>query len=225
MVRDNRRAQGNSAPLLEALEDYARHERLGFHMPGHQQGLGLPPAFTRLLTSYGAAFDLTELPGLDHLAAPSGSIEKSQKAMADSAGSALAYYLVNGSTGGLEAAMLAMSGPDTVTVMPNCCHSAVYSGLVLTGSMPVILPSLVDPQWGLPLGLDKKAAESFLEQDAGAMGKALWVSLNPTYHGVMADLAWETRVLGKNQPGAGWLMKPTAHICHISNRRTAKGDP
>ena len=212
-----------TAPLLEAMVAYAAGGRLGFHMPGHQQGKGLQPAFARLLDSYGTALDLTELPGLDNLAAPTGSIAQSQEAMAALAGAREAYYMVNGSSGGLEAAILAMSGPDIPTLMPAYSHTAIYHGLVLSGSRPVILPCLVDPQWELPLGMDKEAVERYLAGGAQSQNvpvrqetqpaQALWITVNPTYHGLFADLAWE-RGIAETRPGWGWLADE-AHGAHL----------
>ena len=200
-------------PLLDALAAYAGGERLGFHMPGHQQGKGLLSDFSAFLSKYGAALDVTELPGLDNLAAASDSIERSQAAMAELTGSRSVYYLVNGATAGLEAAMLAMSSPSIPTFMPAHCHAAVYNGLILSGSSPVIMPCLADLRWGLPLGVDQAAAERYFTQESVLPEKALWLSVNPTYHGVSADLAWEKARL-QTQPDWGWLADE-AHGAHL----------
>ena len=208
----------DQAPLLDAIAAYAGRGRLGYHMPGHQKGNGLAPAFSRLLAEYGAALDLTELPGLDNLAAPDGCIGRSQEAMARLAGSAYVYYLVNGASAGLEAVALAMSGPDVPTILPANCHTAIQQGLILSGSMPVILPCLADLQWGLPLGTDREAAEVWLKRDNGdgdgrLPDEALWISVNPTYNGLLADLGWEKRIL-ESRPGWGWAVDE-AHGAHL----------
>ncbi|MCL1848574.1 MAG: hypothetical protein FWF83_02730 [Clostridiales bacterium] len=202
------------------MTEYASGKRLGFHTPGHQGGLGMPSAFMKRLHAYGLALDLTELPGLDNLSDPSGRMEESQKALADLTGAKETYYMVNGSTGGLEAAMLAMSSPGAPTLMPSHCHMAIHSGLILTGSMPIILPCKVDPFWGLPLGLSPEVFPLVEYQTAKPdtpggyhMGKALWVTVNPTYNGVFADLARERDLLRKH-PGWSWLADE-AHGAHL----------
>ena len=211
------------APLLQAMANYADAGRLGFHMPGHQQGKAFLPFFRRLLAGYGAAFDLTELPDLDNLAAPAGCIEESQAAMARLYGSKSAYYLINGASAGLEAAMLAFSGPGVPTIMPAHCHAAICNGLILSGSRPFILPSLVDPVWGLPLGLDRRAALAWLAPgEVGACpddslracaAKCLWISINPGYHGLLADPAWDKSILD-TYPGWNWVADE-AHGAHL----------
>ena len=219
-MNDRKRiGEAASAPLLEAMEGYARGDRLGFHVPGHRKGKGIPAAFSRLAAEYGAALDLTELAGLDNLAAPTGCIEESQKEAARLAGSQYAYYLVNGATAGLEAAMMAMSGPDATTILPGHCHTAIYNGLILTGSMPLIMPCLMDEEWNLPLGPDRQAAMGWLaynaspESGGGPPDRALWITVNPSYNGIMADLAWEKEMAG-SRPGWRWLADE-AHGVHL----------
>ena len=207
--------------LLEALSAHAAENRLGLHTPGHQQGKGLLPAFSRLLADYGAALDLTELPGLDCLAAPAGCLAKSQEDFAALTGSSEAFYLVNGATGGLQAAMLAMSGPGVPTFFPAFAHASIYQGLVLSGGWPMVLPCSVDRRWGLPLGIDKEAAGAVLAGKEAGQGEALWVSVNPTYHGVMADLAWEKETLAAH-PQWAWL-EDEAHGAHLPYVRAETG--
>lgn len=201
-----------NAPLLAALACHAGGKKGGFHMPGHHQGRGQWPPFSRLLAEQGQALDLTELPGLDNLGAPAGCIEQSQKAMACLAGSQEVFYLVNGSTAGLEAAILAMSSSEIPTIMSAHCHMAILQGLILSGSKPVILPCLIDREWGLPLGVDQAAATAYFN-NSGTDAKGLWISLNPTYNGVIADLAWEKELL-RARPAWGWLVDE-AHGAHL----------
>ena len=216
-MTSHRMTPHSETPLLEALKNHAVSGRLGFHTPGHQSGRGLPPAFSRFMSQYGVSADLTELAGLDNLSAPAGVIAQSQEAMARVVGSKHAYYMVNGATGGLLAAMLAMSGPGVRTIIPAHCHTSIYQGLVLTGARPVILPCLMDTEWNLPIGIDWRALDS---NPLDLHGETLWVSVNPTYHGVMADLAREKALL-ETMPGASWLVDEAhgAHLPFTSQRK------
>ena len=210
----------SDAPLLDALRNHVTAGRLGFHTPGHQNGKGLPSFFKDLLSRYGGAVDLTELTDLDNLAAPRDAIARSEEAMARVAGSKRAYYMVNGASGGLIASMLAMSGPGAMTIIPEHCHTSIYQGLILTGAMPLIIPCVADKEWGLPIGIDWGMAESRLTDLSDG---TLWVSLNPTYHGVMANLAHEKSLLDK-WPGVLWLVDEAhgAHLPFISRRERPK---
>jgi len=197
-------------PLIDALKRHADEGRLGFHTPGHQNGRGLSPAFFQFISRYSASVDLTELEDLDNLAAPAAAIARSQEAMARAYGSRHAYYMVNGASGGLLAAILAMSGPDVPVLIPAHSHISVFQGMILTGAKPMIMPGLIDNEWRLPVGVDYSAMESCLPVFTDG---ALWVSQNPTYHGVMADLAREKALHDKT--GGLWLVDE-AHGAHLS---------
>jgi arginine/lysine/ornithine decarboxylase len=213
------------APLLAAMAARAG-QKAGFHTPGHQKGRGLWPAFAQLLAQWGPALDLTELPGLDVLGAPAGCIEESQNAMAALTGAAATFYLVNGATAGAEAAILALSGPGSRVFVPAHAHISVYHGLVLSGGHPLILPCEIDEEWGLPLSAAPEPADWAAwaayapagreEPPAVGQGKSggnLWITVNPTYHGIGADLAGVRAALDQ-RPGCRWLVDE-AHGVHL----------
>lgn len=204
------RSKAKKAPILEALEARQQRDSLGFHMPGHQRGQGLWQEFHRLLKERGAALDLTELPGLDMLGTAKGCIAQSQEYMAQIMGAKKTFYLINGATGGLEAAILAMSQPDRPVLLPGHGHMSILNGAILSGCLPSILPAVVDEEWGLPLGTDPAALAraEVLRQDW-----QLLVSVNPTYHGVMADLLTTYQWLRRN-PRTAWLVDE-AHGAHL----------
>lgn len=112
-----------ATPLLDAvLARGAATSQAAFHIPGHKKGgqaeaggaaagaAPPPPHLARLASLAGAAalaHDLTELAGLDLLSAPAGPIAAAQALAADAVGAAASRFLVNGSTGGLAAAVVA----------------------------------------------------------------------------------------------------------------------
>ena len=63
-------------PIYTALQNYRRRHNWRLHMPGHAGcARGLPSGLKSL-----AAWDFTELPGLDDWHAPWGIIQESEKA-------------------------------------------------------------------------------------------------------------------------------------------------
>lgn len=196
------------APILAALQKRANQGTRGFHMPGHQGGQGLWPPYRDMLQQWGPRMDLTELPGLDNLADAAGCIAESQKQMAVLAGAAKTYYLVNGSTVGLQAALLAANHRSGRVLMPAHAHMSLFNGLILTGGRLTVLPAEVDPAWGIPLGIPSR----LFEEKALPEGEVL-VTVNPTYHGVMADLSAQKRWLAVH-PGTAWLVDE-AHGPHL----------
>jgi len=71
-------------------------------MPGHKLGKGIPLSFLRDLY----LMDLTEIPGLDSLYCPSGVIKEAQELAAKAFGADKTFFLVNGSTCGIQAAIM-----------------------------------------------------------------------------------------------------------------------
>ncbi|MFN3678628.1 aminotransferase class I/II-fold pyridoxal phosphate-dependent enzyme [Thermosynechococcus sp.] len=168
--------------LLAAL--LAQNHPIPFHVPGHQRGRGMEPLL-RALWGTALAQDLSELPGLDHLAQPTGVLAEAQATVAATAGSDRAWFLVNGATSGLLAALLATVGSGDRVLVGRNVHRSVIAGLVLTGAKPVYLGVTVDPQWGLPLPVtcDAVAAGLAAYPDAKAV-----VVVSPTYEGLCSPL-------------------------------------
>lgn len=84
--------------LEEKLRELAQSNRYPFHMPGHKRMLdGTNPY----------AIDITEIEDFDNLHHAEGIIKDAEDAAAKMYGAKKAYYLVNGSTCGILAAISA----------------------------------------------------------------------------------------------------------------------
>ncbi|MDK2794203.1 MAG: hypothetical protein PWP75_832 [Caldanaerobacter sp.] len=170
-----------STPLYDALMEYVKKETVPFHMPGHKQGRVLPKEYIENL----AKIDLTEVPGLDNLHNPDGAILEAEKLAAKAFGSKQAFFLVNGSTAGIYAAMYAVLNPtDKVLVMRNS-HKSVYNGVVLTQSIPVYLLPEIDYENGIAMGIDVEKLEEVLQKERDV--KAVVVT-HPNYYGFCSDI-------------------------------------
>ena len=89
--------------LLERLEAHRQGGYLSLHMPGHKENTALAPYLAQL----GAQWDITELPGFDDLHDPAGILAQAMDRAARLWGSRKSWLQVNGSTGGLLAAVRA----------------------------------------------------------------------------------------------------------------------
>lgn len=187
-------------PLARAVDDYLRgpgrgDERspggrpyLRLHVPGHQGGSGAPPWLVRRWGLPLWLDDLTEVPGLDDLAAPTGAIALSQSRTAEAFGAAHAYYLVGGTTGGLVATILAVArtSPDrTAVILPRHSHRAMVGAMVLSGLEPVFCrPASVHA--GLACGLELTHLASLLREHGHRAAAVM--DVYPTAHGRAGDL-------------------------------------
>ena len=69
------------------------------------------------------------------------------------------YFLVNGSSVGLHAALLALGYQKQIFV-PRHVHKAVYNGIILAGAQPISLPVTLDKDLGIPLGIEPEVLEN-----------------------------------------------------------------
>ena len=89
--------------LDRALKRYAAGDVYPFHMPGHKRNaLNFPNPYT---------IDITEINGFDDLHRPEGILKEAQERAARLYGAKKSYYLVNGSTCGILAAVSAAVPP------------------------------------------------------------------------------------------------------------------
>lgn len=168
-------------PLVQALKDYDRLRRRRFHVPAHA---GQNFADTEILSDP-YRFDLTELDGLDVLSEPNGCLLDAQAQTAAIFGVGHSYFLVNGATVGLMAAMLAIVKPGEKVLLSRNVHRSVLSGLILAGAEPVwLLPERL-PEWELWGSVPIEAVEAHLIAQPDI--KALFITA-PTYEGIGSDI-------------------------------------
>lgn len=154
-----------SAVLYQAVAEYVRNKRAGFHMPGHG---GV--ADCELFAS--APYDVTELDGLDNLLCPSGVIAQAEAMCAAAFGAQDSLMLTCGGTCGLHIAMRVLADyGDRVAVWGNM-HASFTWGCMLAGLQCVYCT-------------DKEQLDRVL---ADAQVCAVCVT-SPDYFGQCADLA------------------------------------
>lgn len=172
----------NDTPLFTALENHYKKRPISLHVPGHKNGLLLKDDqfFQGILH-----IDATELTGLDDLHAPEGVIEEAESLLANAFHASKSFFLVNGTTVGNLAMMMAtLEEGDTVFIQRNC-HKSILNALELTKARPVLLGPEYDPEWkvsgGVALETIKEAYECYPECRA-------IVLTYPNYYGMTYDL-------------------------------------
>ena len=176
----------DETPLLTALEIAAARPHVAFYAPGHKGGQGAAIPLQNLLGAAALRADLPELPERDNLFAPSGPVQQAQELAAHTFGAKATYFLANGSTCGIEAAVLAVCSPGDQILVPRNAHQSVLAALVLSGAAPVYLAPQYDKRWDLAWGVT--AAQ--VEQALAAQPKIrAVVVVSPSYHGLCANIA------------------------------------
>ncbi|MCW5313768.1 aminotransferase class I/II-fold pyridoxal phosphate-dependent enzyme [Nostoc sp. KVJ3] len=176
----------NQIPLLDALKANAARPHAPFYTPGHKQGEGISQPLADLLGKAVFRADLTELADLDNLFAPQGVIQEAQQLAAEAYGASQTWFLVNGSTCGIEAAILATCGMGDKIILPRNVHSSAIAGLILSGAMPIFINPQYDAVLDIAHSITPNAVQSALQQHPDA--KAVLI-VYPTYYGVCGDLS------------------------------------
>ncbi len=167
MKRDHRRT-----PIIEAIENHRSVKPISFHVPGHKNGLLMEDQ--RFYQ-----YDLTELTGLDDLHDPREAIKEAEELLRDVYGSLKSYFLVNGSTVGNMAAILASCSQGDVVFVQRNCHKSVLNGIKLAKAVPVF----IETEWneeGTALGIRFDAVKEALKTYPHVKACVLTY---PTYYG------------------------------------------
>ena len=164
--------------LNDFLNDYAVSGIYPFHMPGHKRNA----AFFGELPLH---VDVTELPGADNLHDPRGIIKSLETRTAGIYGAARSFLLVNGSTAGVHASILATCATGDKLALARNCHRSAYAGLILSGATPVYFQPDITER-GVVGGVSPAEVGAALDANPGV--KAVLLT-SPTYEGFCSDIA------------------------------------
>lgn len=163
--------------LEEKLRELAQSDVYPFHMPGHKRAmLSFPDPYS---------IDITEIEGFDNLHHAAGILKEAQDAAAELYGAKKAYYLVNGSTCGLLAAISAAVPRNAKILVARNCHKAVYHAIYLRQLQPVYLYP-ADTRYGIQGQITPQMVAQQLQATPDVQAVVL---TSPTYDGIVSDIA------------------------------------
>ncbi|MCL0107660.1 aminotransferase class I/II-fold pyridoxal phosphate-dependent enzyme [Peptococcaceae bacterium] len=196
-------------PLIDALKEYCDKNKIAFHIPAHRQGKSISSAMVDLGKEI-FKYDLTEVHGLDDLHSPKGVIAQAQKLAARAFGSKESYFLVNGSSSGIETMILSVcSKEEDILLVPRHAHRSVLSGIILSGAFPVyIYPEIID-EFNIAGFVSIEEVKKELEYYENV--KAIFM-LTPTYYGIATCLDELSTVAHKKEIP---LLVDEAHGAHF----------
>lgn len=179
------RLRQTDTPLLAAMQHYIRDEVIPFHTPGHKQGKGMHDTLEKLVGRDTLALDLALMEELDDFHEPYGCIKDAQDLAAQLYGADHSFFVINGTTGGIYAMILAVAGPGEKIIVPRNAHRSIIGGIILSGAIPIFIQPKVDTELGLAMGVTPEIVEEAVLRHADAKGVLL---INPSYYGAAADL-------------------------------------
>ncbi len=171
--------------ITNYIERYRKNKRTLFTTPSHGQGDFVAPGTAKMLGHRFFSCDYSEIEGFDNLSNPRGIIKTAQDTAADIYGAKSTFFLTNGSTSGIIAAMYSTLKRGDKVVIARNCHKSVYNGLVLTGAVPIWLMPEYNEEWGIFESINIDALEEIFLKNKDAKA---FIMTNPTYEGAMSDI-------------------------------------
>ena len=163
--------------MYQQLISYGESDVYPFHMPGHKRrALPFPNPYT---------IDITEIDGFDNLHHAEGLIREAEERAAKLYGADRSYYLVNGSTCGLLAAICAAARRGDKVLAARNCHKAVYHAVSMQGlSAEFLYPAIT--RGDLQGQITAAQVEEALTKHPDI---AVVILTSPTYEGIVSDVA------------------------------------
>ncbi len=174
--------------LYQELNSLANSDMYPFHMPGHKRNLESTPMK--------GAFrcDITEIDDFDNLHDESGILLDAELRANSLYGSDQTYYLVNGSTCGVLAAVSGAVHDGGTVLAARGSHRSFYHAAYLNHLNIRYLPYKVDSNYGIPESYSADEIKEYLTKDIDCV-----FITSPTYEGKCSEV------------------KKIAELCHESD--------
>lgn len=201
--------------ILKKLQTLSESDVYPYHMPGHKR-----------LGNETFALDITEIDGFDNLHHATGIIKKAQERATKLYGSLDSYFLVNGSTCGLLAAIFASFQQGDKVLVARNCHKAVYHAIEIRRLKPIYIYPETDDEYDISVGITAEQVAKTIKQHNEyrfKMGLSIGVSAyydsikgmiltSPTYEGITSEIKEIAEVLHEKNMT---LIVDEAHGAHF----------
>ncbi len=179
-----------NSPLHEALLQHKLDRVVHFDVPGHKGGRG-NPELTEFLGAECLKLDVNSMKPLDNLIHPVSVIKAAEELAAEAFGADAAFFMVNGTTGAVQAMIMSTCKAGDKIIMPRNVHRSAINSMVICGAVPVYVNPGVNHTLGIPLGMSVTDILDAMKEHPDA--KAIFVN-NPTYYGICSDLKEIVRI-------------------------------
>lgn len=198
-----REEKGEAEFLYDSLVRYGKTDYYPYHMPGHKR--------CSMIEGFSDFFkiDITEIDGFDNLHQAEGIIRQAQGRAAELYGADETFFLVNGSTCGILAAISAVTEKqDTVLIARNCHKSVYYAAYLQELYIQYLYPKQIE-EFDIADAIGSEAVKASLERFPECRAVVL---TSPTYEGVMADIREISHIVHEKDK---ILIVDEAHGAHL----------
>ncbi len=195
-------------PLFDAVKKYIEDDVTPFHVPGHKQGKGIPE-LAGYMGGNTLKMDVNGMEDLDYANSPTGVIYESQKLLARAYGAEEAYFLVNGTTAGVQVMIMSVCRPGDRIILPRNAHSSTIGGIVLSGAIPVYVRPEINEKLGIAMGITEEGVKRAIKENPHS--KAVFI-INPTYYGITSNIKSIVRIAHRHEMA---MIADEAHGAHM----------
>ncbi len=189
--------------IFDYIADYLKKDIYPFHMPGHKRNLDFFGQINFL------DFDMTEFDGMDNFHNPKEIIKESQILAAKVFNSKYSFYLTNGSSSGIMAAIMSVCKKGDKILLARNSHKSAYNGVMLAEASPVyIYPKITDDNLTGGMLPDDVEREIIKNPDI----KAVFIT-SPTYEGFCSNVREISKITKKYNK---ILIVDEAHGAHFA---------
>ena len=189
--------------LYRRLKNYSGTDYYPYHMPGHKRQLcgEMPQEIMDI--------DITEIDGFDNLHAPEEILRRLQDEAAGLYGADESFYLINGSTCGILAAISAAVPRGGRLLMTRGAHKSAYHAAYLRNlTVSYLYPEMMEEYDIYDAVTPEQIAEALRQ---GPVPDAVFL-VSPTYEGRIADIEKIANIVhSKGIP----LIVDEAHGAHL----------
>lgn len=174
----------NRTPLFDAVKYHVKRNAVPLQIPGHKHGNGLEE-YREFVGENVLRMDLNETRGIDIIWDPTKAIAEAEKLLAEAFDAGSAYFLINGTTSGVQAMIMSACKPGDRIIVPRNSHKSIFNGLILSGANPIYVQPEVDSGLGIVTGITVEGVKGAVNEYPDA--KAVLV-INPSYYGVASNI-------------------------------------
>jgi len=157
--------------------------------PAHSRGAALPKKLVKLLKKEPGYWDLPELPEIGAPLSKKGIIAKTQSELSEKFGAKGCFFGVNGASGLIQSAVIAMANPGENILMPRNVHISVIKICAMQNIQPMFFDLDLSSENGHYKPITKKWLKNVLKKINFNEKKIVGVILvSPAYQGYAGDL-------------------------------------
>ncbi len=196
-------------PIKDFLISHASKKAVSFHMPGHKGKaiygrFGYDSFLDNIMDC-----DITEINGADNLFQAEGILKEAQENYSRLYDSKQSYLLINGTSGGIIAAILASVPKGKKLIMARNSHKSIFNALTLADIQPVYAyPEMIE-EHGISGAISAEEIETLLDENPDAEAVIL---PSPNYYGICSDIEGIAEIVHRHNK---ILIVDQAHGAHL----------